>query len=118
MNGDAAIMTNIKTVAVVSKYPHEHVLDSVLGAVNHDVVVLQSTAHAYSQIKQVTPDLVILCLSGDDADACQVLSMLALDHETSRIPVMTYSAARKRSLADDVCETDDDAFSFGPGSLN
>jgi PleD family two-component response regulator len=69
------------------------VLEPVLDAGNYDVVFVESSAHAYSQIKRVRPDLVILCLEMDDADALRVLSMLKLDEETRDIPVVTYTTA-------------------------
>ena len=69
------------------------VLEPVLDAGNYDVVFVESSAHAYSQIKRVQPDLVILCLEMDDADALSVLSMLKLDEETRDIPVVTYTTA-------------------------
>jgi CheY-like chemotaxis protein len=83
----------LRTVAVVSQHPHQHVFETVLGAVEHDVVVVGTIGHAYSLIKDVAPDLVIVCLESDDWDGCQVLSMLALDSATSRIPVRTYVSA-------------------------
>src|SRR6266567_2236509 len=65
-------------------------LENVLDAGHYDVVFVESSEHAYSQIKRVQPNLVILCIRIDDPDGFQVLSMLKLDHETSRIPVLTY----------------------------
>jgi CheY-like chemotaxis protein len=53
------------------------------------VVIVESTGHAYSKIKRSLPDVIVMCLSSDDIDACQVLSMPARDFETSRIPVLT-----------------------------
>jgi CheY-like chemotaxis protein len=107
----------LRTIAVVSRHPHQHVLETVLGAVDHDVVFVESIAHAYSQIKRVTPDLVIVCLSSDDLDGCQVLSMLTLDSETSRIPVLTYMTSPSDGLGDDAA--DEDVFSqVVPISLN
>jgi CheY-like chemotaxis protein len=79
----------LRTVAIVSRQPQPEVVDAMLDGVHPDVVFVESIAHAYSQIKRVTPDLVIVCLSSDDVDACRVLSMLRLDSETCRIPVLT-----------------------------
>jgi CheY-like chemotaxis protein len=105
VNGELAIMTHTermsgyqpagrpRTVAVVSGNPDQHVIETVLGAVDHDVVVVEPTAHAYSRIKRIRPDLVILCMEGDDSEGCQLLSMLTLDRETSRIPVVTHMIA-------------------------
>ena len=67
------------------------VLETVLEAGHYDVVFVESNAHAYSQIKRVQPDLVILCVRIDDMDGFQVLSMLKLDEETRAIPVLTYT---------------------------
>ena len=66
-------------------------LETVLEAGHYDVVFVESKAHAYSQIKRVQPDLVILCVRIDDMDGFQVLSMLKLDEDTRAIPVLTYT---------------------------
>ena len=57
-------------------------LETVLDAGHYDVVFVESSQHAYSQIKRVQPNLVILCVRIDDGDGFQVLSMLKLDEET------------------------------------
>jgi CheY-like chemotaxis protein len=54
-------------------------------------VFVESSEHAYSHIKLVQPNLVILCMRIEDRDGFQVLSMLKLDDETRRIPVVTYT---------------------------
>jgi len=66
-------------------------LETVLAAGHYDVVFVESSEHAYSHIKRVQPNLVILCMSLEDGDGFQVLSMLKLDNETRRIPVLTYA---------------------------
>jgi len=66
-------------------------LETVLSAGHYDVVFVESNEHAYSHIKRVQPNLVILCMCLEDHDGFQVLSMLKLDHETRRIPVLTYA---------------------------
>jgi PleD family two-component response regulator len=66
-------------------------LETVLDAGHYDVVFVESSEHAYSQIKRVQPNLVILCVRIAEADGFQVLSMLKLDEETRRIPVLTYT---------------------------
>jgi CheY-like chemotaxis protein len=67
-------------------------LEAVLDAGRYDVVFVESSEHAYSQIKRVQPNLVVLCVRIDDADGFQVLSMLKLDLETRSIPVLTYTS--------------------------
>jgi PleD family two-component response regulator len=66
-------------------------LETVLDAGHYDVVFVESSQHAYSQIKRVQPNLVILCVRIDAVDGFQVLSMLKLDDETREIPVLTYT---------------------------
>ena len=66
-------------------------LETVLDAGHYDVVFVESSEHAYSHIKRVQPNLVILCMRIEDRDGFQVLSMLKLDDETRRIPVVTYT---------------------------
>jgi PleD family two-component response regulator len=66
-------------------------LETVLDAGHYDVVFVESSEHAYSHIKRVQPNLVILCMRIEDRDGFQVLSMLKLDDETRGIPVVTYT---------------------------
>ena len=76
-------------VAFIGRYSEQLLFEAVLDAIDHDVVLLEPVANAYSHIKRVAPDLVVVCLAGDDLDGCRLLSMLALDRETARIPVLT-----------------------------
>ncbi len=80
-----------KVVIVNGNAEMLEVLETVLDAGHYDVVFVESAAHAYSQIKRVQPNLVILCLHIEDAEGFQVLSMLKLDDETRGIPVLTYT---------------------------
>ena len=90
------------------------ILETVLDAGHYDVVFVESSAHAYSQIKRVQPDLVILCVRIDDLDGFQVLSMLKLDEETRDIPVLTYTTEYEgQELEADVPEPSDTAM-FAP----
>ena len=83
-------------------------LETALEAGHYDVVFVESSEHAYSQIKRVQPDLVILCMRIEDADGFQVLSMLKLDDETRRIPVLTYTTEFEGGETDEeVPETSD-----------
>ncbi len=66
-------------------------LETVLDAGHYDVVFVESSEHAYSQIKRVQPNLVILCVNSDDLNTFQVLSMLKLDPDTRNIPVLTHT---------------------------
>ncbi len=64
-------------------------LESSLAAGRYDMVFLESSDWAYSEIKRVQPDLVVLCVRIDDLDGFQLLSMLKLDPDTASIPVLT-----------------------------
>lgn len=66
-------------------------LESVMDPGHYDIIFVESGAHAYSQIKRVRPQMVILCMRIEDLEGFQVLSMLKLDDETFRIPVLTYT---------------------------
>jgi CheY-like chemotaxis protein len=66
-------------------------VEAALDAGHYDVVCVESSTHAYSQIKRVQPNLVILCLRIEDTDGFRVLSMLKLDPETREIPILTYT---------------------------
>jgi CheY-like chemotaxis protein len=82
--------TNAQQVVIVNGNPDMLAsLETVLDRGHYDVVFVESSEHAYSQIKRVQPDLVILCVRVDDADGFQVLSMLKLDADTRLIPVLT-----------------------------
>jgi CheY-like chemotaxis protein len=76
-------------------------LELVLEAGHYDVVFVESNEHAYSQIKRVQPDLVILCVRIEDMDGVQVLSMLKLDGATRDIPVLTYTTEDEGLDADE-----------------
>jgi CheY-like chemotaxis protein len=79
-------------------------LQSMLDAGHYDVVFVESSQHAYSQIKRVQPDLVILCVRIDDTTGLQVLSMLKLDENTRDIPVLTYATEYEEESEDEVAE--------------
>jgi PleD family two-component response regulator len=84
-------VTAQKVVIVNGGNEVPELLDTVLDAGSYDVVFVEAIAHAYSQIKRVQPQLVILCVHMDDVEGFRVLSMLKLDAETRTIPVMTYT---------------------------
>jgi PleD family two-component response regulator len=89
--GDTAATTAQKVVIVNGSTEILGLLETALDAGRYDVVFVESQEHAYSQIKRVQPHLVILCVRIEDRDSFQVLSMLKLDEETRRIPVLTYT---------------------------
>jgi PleD family two-component response regulator len=76
-------------------------IDSALNSGHYDVVFVESSERAYSQIKRVRPELVVLCVHLEDHSAFQVLSMLKLDPDTRDIPVLTYTTAFEGQGADE-----------------
>ena len=66
-------------------------LEGVLDAGRYDMVFVESSDHAYSQIKKVLPNLVIVCARIERMQSFQLLTMLKLDAETRDIPVLTYT---------------------------
>lgn len=66
-------------------------LETVLDAGRYDMVFVESSDRAYSQIKKVLPNLVILCARIEDLGGFQLLTMLKLDSDTKNIPVLTYT---------------------------
>ena len=96
----------LKSVAVVAREPQPEIFDTVLGAGDYDVAFVESIDRAYSCIKRVNPDLVIVCLALSDVDSFHLLSMLNLDRDTAAIPVCTYIVSPEavehgRELSDD-----------------
>lgn len=116
----AAPAAAAQKVAIINGNPEILVLvETVLRAGHYDIVFVESVAHAYSHIKRVQPNLVILCVHFNNMDALQVLSMLKLDEETRGIPVLTYTAGYE---VQDEDEEEDEAdpsaismFSAAPG---
>jgi CheY-like chemotaxis protein len=103
-------------VVVVSKQSHLNgLLETVLDAGHYDVVFVESTEHAYSHIKRLTPHLIIVCLDIDDMDGFQVLSMLKLDNDTKNIPVVTCTISQEDEvIQDESVDRPDDVFSQPP----
>ncbi len=80
-----------KVVIVNGSADTLELLESVLDAGPYDVVFVEAGDHAYSQIRRVQPNLIVLCVRIEDTAGFQVLSMLKLDDDTQRIPVLTYT---------------------------
>ena len=82
----------LQKVVVVNGSPEIlEMLETVLDAGRYDMVFVESCARAYSRVRHVQPDLVIVCMRMDDTEVFQLLSMLKLDEETRNIPVVTYA---------------------------
>jgi CheY-like chemotaxis protein len=108
-----AVRPTSQQVVVVSKQSQLNgLLETVLDAGQYDVVFVESTEHAYSHIKRLTPHLIIVCLDIDDLDGFQVLSMLKLDEDTKAIPVVTCTMQQEDDVTqDESLDPPDDVFS-------
>lgn len=108
----AAVAATQKVVIVNGNPEMLEMLETVLDAGHYDVVFVESSEHAYSQIKRVQPNLVVLCVEMDQGDGFQVLSMLKLDGETRAIPVLTYTCESSGDEAEDTYAEPSDADLF------
>jgi len=106
------VRSTSQQVVVVSKQSQLNgLLETVLDAGQYDVVFVESTEHAYSHIKRLTPHLIIVCLDIDDLDGFQVLSMLKLDEDTKGIPVVTCTMQQEDDVMhDESLDPPDDVF--------
>jgi PleD family two-component response regulator len=86
------VITPVQKVVVVNGNTEVlGMLETVLDAGRYDMVFVESSDRAYSQIKKVLPNLVILCARIEELNGFQLLTMLKLDDETKAIPVLTYT---------------------------
>ena len=92
VGGNQIIRRPLRSVVAVSGDPQRaQLMDALLADVDlRDIVFVESIARGYSRIKQLAPDIVVVLLGDDPAPACQLLSMLKLDRDTSDIPVVTW----------------------------
>lgn len=113
-SGTASAAGAQKVVIVNGSSEMLELLETVLDAGNYDIVFVESNEHAYSQIKRVQPNLVILCVRIDDMDGFQVLSMLKLDEDTRSIPVLTYTTEYDGEEPDEEGEEASESEIFAP----
>jgi DNA-binding response OmpR family regulator len=113
------VRSTSQQVVVVSKQSQLNgLLETVLDAGQYDVVFVESTEHAYSHIKRLTPHLIIVCLDIDDLDGFQVLSMLKLDEDTKGIPVVTCTMqAENEEPFDESLDPPDDVMFSQPAMM-
>jgi PleD family two-component response regulator len=81
-----------RTVAIINGTTDVlEVLETVLDSGRYDLAFINASERAYSQIRTMKPDMVVLCVRIEDLDGFHILSMLKLDDETRHIPVLTYT---------------------------
>src|SRR5262245_36830693 len=81
---------SLKMVAVSDDALRPELLDALLAAESDfRIIFVESIPNAYSRIRQIEPDLVVVYMGHDDPNACQLLSMLKMDRTLCGIPVET-----------------------------
>lgn len=98
-------------------------LEAVLDAGRYDMVFVESSNNAYTQIKKVVPNLVIVCARIDHLEPFQLLTMLKLDGDTRDIPVLTYTTEYEGqdfdAVVSQMAEDDEEQFTSRPAlSMN
>lgn len=81
-----------KVVVVNGSAEALSVLETLLDAGHYDMVFVESADRAYSTIKRVLPNLIVVCTRVEALDGVQLLTMLKLDPETRVIPVLSYTS--------------------------
>jgi len=88
--------SSLTVVAVSDEALRSELLDALVDESDYSVVVVETIPRAYSRIRQVEPDLVVVFMEMNDVNACQLLSMLETDRDLSGIPVVTCAAESER----------------------
>jgi hypothetical protein len=69
------------------------VIETLIGDNSGDgVIFVEPMDRAYSQIRQIMPDIVVIFCKIDDPDAWQVVSMLKLDPALRAVRVVTHAS--------------------------
>jgi CheY-like chemotaxis protein len=89
--------SSLKVVAVSDDALRSELLDALIDDSDYNVVVVESMLRAYSRIRQLEPDLVVVFMEIDDVNACQLLSMLEIDRTLNSIPVVTRATGSERA---------------------
>ncbi|RPJ79500.1 MAG: response regulator [Acidobacteria bacterium] len=84
--------TTLRKVVIVNGSTDTlELVEGLLDSGRYEIVFVSPDSHPYAQVRQLQPNLVVLCLRIEDIDGFQILSMLKLDEETRQIPVLTYT---------------------------
>jgi len=112
---DSRVLANrLQTIAVVDGNDTVFAsIETAMGAACHTVLLLDSDAHAYADIRRLQPSLVVLCISLDNPAPVQLLTMLKMDSKTRSIPVATVVIDND----DDTVDSEDVAAAEAPVSV-
>lgn len=91
----------LRVVAVSDDALRSKLLDALLhDASIQDVVFVEPLANAYTRIRQLAPELIIVLMRIDDEAACQLLMMLELDRALLGVPVVTWATGEREGQPD------------------
>ena len=78
----------LETLVVARDVDGLGLLQRVDGTEGFSPMLLSPLSQAYAQIKRWHPSLIVICTNLDDVEGCQLLTMLTVDPDTRRIPVL------------------------------
>ena len=79
----------LNVIAVSNDALRPELLDMLLvDGSSYDVMFVESIARAYSRVRELRADLIVLFIEIDDEDACRLLSMLHNDRALRGISVV------------------------------
>jgi CheY-like chemotaxis protein len=79
----------LNVVAVSNDALRPELLDMLLvDGSSYDVIFVESLAKAYSRVRELRADLIVLFMEVDDEDGCRLLSMLHNDRRLCGISVV------------------------------
>jgi DNA-binding NarL/FixJ family response regulator len=82
--------STLSVLAVSNDALRPELLDRLLVDDNNcNVIAVESIERAYSRIRQMQPDIVVVFMNIDDVDACHLLSMLYVDRGLRGMSVVT-----------------------------
>jgi response regulator RpfG family c-di-GMP phosphodiesterase len=88
----------LNVVAVSNDVLRPELLDMLLvDGSSYDVIVVESIARAYSRVRELRADLIVLFMEIDDEDACRLLSMLHNDRALRGIRVVVCATSPDRA---------------------
>jgi CheY-like chemotaxis protein len=89
---------SLRVVAVSDDALRSELFDALLvDESDYNVIAVESIPHAYSRIRLLQPDLVVVFMEIDDVYACELLSMLEIDRALRSIPVVTFATEPERA---------------------
>jgi hypothetical protein len=88
----------VKVVAVSDDALRSELLDALMIDDSAcDMIFVEPVARAYSRIRELEPDLVLVFMEIDDLGGCQLLSMLQFDQDLRRIRVVACATGAERA---------------------